>query len=86
MRIHDRQYTLRSVPGKVDQALRRKARQEGKSLNQVAVEALTAGSGLAEEPILYHDLDALAGTWVEDHGFDEAIRSQDQVDVHVWKQ
>jgi hypothetical protein len=58
---------------------------EGKSFNQVAIEALTAGSGLADEPILYHDLDALAGTWVEDESFDEAIRAQDRVDAGLWK-
>ncbi len=85
MKRQIQQYTLRRVPAKVDAVLRRKSQKEGKSFNQIAIEALTAGSGLAEEPILYHDLDALAGTWVEDEGFDEAIRSHDQVDNDLWK-
>jgi hypothetical protein len=79
------QYTVRAVPHHVDRAIRRKARQEGKSLNQVTVEALTAGSGMGEEPLLYHDLDALAGTWVEDADFDAALRAQDEIDPELWK-
>ncbi|MDA2930262.1 hypothetical protein MYX84_09990 [Acidobacteria bacterium AH-259-O06] len=79
------QYTLRGVPLRVDEALRRKAQQQGKSLNQVALEALASGTGLTEEPILYHDLDSLAGTWVEDARFEEAVRAQDQVDPSLWQ-
>ena len=69
----------------MDQALRSKARQSAKSLNAVAIEALTTGAGLAEKPVIHHDLDQLAGTWVEDAAFDEAIRAQDTVDPAIWK-
>ncbi len=31
------------------------------------------------------DLSDLAGTWVEDPAFDEAIRDQDVVDPDLWK-
>ena len=79
------QYTLRDVPRQVDQALRTKARQSAKSLNTVALEALTAGAGLAEKPVIHHDLDHLPGTWVEDAAFDEAIRAQDAIDPDIWK-
>ncbi len=80
-----KQYTIRDVPSKVDGALRRKAKREGKSLNQVAVEALTLAVGLAEERPTYHDLDHLAGTWVTDPEFDAAVRAQDQVDPELWR-
>jgi hypothetical protein len=31
------------------------------------------------------DLSDLAGTWVDDPAFDQAIRDQDQVDPDLWK-
>ena len=80
-----KQYTIREVPLAVDAALRRKAKREGRSLNQVAVEALTLAAGLAEQPPTYHDLDDLAGTWVADPEFDAALEAQDQIDPELWK-
>jgi len=78
------QYTLQGIPKRVDEALRRKARQQGVSLNQVAVEAITRGLGLSEERVLHRDLDDLAGTWVEDPAFDEAVSEMDAVDPGFW--
>ena len=34
---------------------------------------------------LYTDLDTIAGTWLDDPGFDDAIRAQDQVDPLLWR-
>jgi len=79
------QYTLRGIPRRVDEALRRKAKQEGASLNQAAIEAITRSLGLAEEKPVYHDLDDLAGTWVEDPAFDKAIGEMDKVDADLWR-
>ena len=79
------QYTVRGVPDRVDAALRRKARDEGKSLNQVTIEALAAAAGVAEKPVLYHDLDTLAGTWQADPEFDAAVEEQKQIDRDLWK-
>ena len=75
------QYTVRSVPEHVDKALRRKAHKERKSLNEVLRSALireAEGTDLPER--VYTDLDALAGSWVDVPGFDEAIQAQDRVD------
>ena len=85
MKNSAKQYTVRSVPDPVDRALRRKARLEGKSLNQAALDALAAGSGVAESPMLYHDLDSLAGSWKEDEAFDAALAAIDRVDPEPWK-
>jgi hypothetical protein len=85
MTRHTSQYTIRSIPERVDRALRQKARQERKSLNQVALEALAAGTGVADTAIEYHDLDALAGTWIEDKAFDGALTALDQIDDGLWK-
>ena len=79
------QYTVRGIPRKVDDALRRKARQEGLSLNQATVQAIAHGLGLAGEQTLYHDLDDLAGTWVDDPAFDAALREMDSVDPDLWR-
>lgn len=79
------QYTVRGVPSRVDEALRKRARQQEKSLNEVTLDALVSAVGLAEERLLYHDLDALAGTWVSDPEFDQAIEMQDQVEPAAWK-
>jgi hypothetical protein len=79
------QYTLRGIPPPLDEALRRKSRQEGHSINQTAIEVLRTGLILNGDSIRHHDLDFLAGSWVEDPSFDEAIRSQDRVDEKLWR-
>lgn len=79
------QYTLRKVPPQIDRELRKRARKEQRSLNEIALEALKQGLGLAGQPVRYHDLDALAGTWVHDPAFDRAIEAMDQVDPALWK-
>ena len=84
-RRHTTQHTIRGMPPRVDEALRRKARQEGMSLNRTAIAALAQGLGVADERRVHHDLDDLAGTWVEDPAFDKAIESMDQVDPELWK-
>jgi hypothetical protein len=80
------QYTVRSVPAHVDKALRRKAHKERKSLNEVLRSALIREAEGADLPQrVYTDLDALAGSWVDVPGFDDAIRAQDQVDETLWR-
>lgn len=79
------QYTLRKVPRELDKALRRKAKAEGKSLNQVALEALSRGANLDEPKKKFHELDFAIGTWVEDPEFDKIIEEQRQIDPEMWK-
>jgi hypothetical protein len=78
------QFTVRSVPGQVEKALKRKAAVSGKSLNRVLVEALSREAGVEQE-LVYRDLDSLAGTWEDDPDFDETLRAQDQIDEGLWK-
>jgi hypothetical protein len=78
------QYTIRAVPDDIDAALRRRAKQEGKSLNSVALDALARGLELASKPVEYSDLDDLIGSWQEDPGFDRAIADFDRVDEGKW--
>jgi plasmid stability protein len=79
------QYTLRNVPEAVDSALRRRAREEGRSLNEVAVEALTQGIGLGPKRLRRRDLSALAGTWRPDKQLLRALADQDRIDPELWK-
>jgi hypothetical protein len=79
------QYTLRKIPRELDQALRRKAKKEGRSLNEVAIEALAKGSGIDRAVQENQDLDFAIGTWVEDAEFDKAIEDQRRIDQDLWK-
>jgi hypothetical protein len=79
------QYTIRNVPNTLDEALRRLARERGKSLNEVAIEALARGAGVTAEPGRQRDLNDIAGTWRKDPVFDSALDAQDTVDEEVWK-
>jgi plasmid stability protein len=80
-----RQYTLRSIPSAVDEALRRRARQEGRSLNAITLEALARGLDLEADSAQYTDLDALIGSWQEDSGFDDAVATFERIDEEVWR-
>jgi len=79
------QYTIRSVPEDVDQALRKKARAAGKSLNEIVLDVLSNETSTSSGPKLYHDLDFIIGTWVEDPEFDKIIEEQRQIDWELWR-
>jgi hypothetical protein len=76
---------LPNIPAELDAALRKKADAEGKPLDQVAVDAMRVGLGLAAAPIKRRDLSDLAGTWVEDPEFDKIMTEQDRIDPEMWR-
>lgn len=79
------QYTIRKVPGRVDIALRRRAQQQGRSLNDVALEALAQGAGVVGECVPQRDLQDIAGTWRKDRAFERALAEQDTVNEEMWR-
>ena len=79
------QHTIRGIPKVVDDALRRRSRRAGRSLNAEAVAALARGLGVPNKAKPRPTLAALAGTWQEDPAFDRVMREQDRVDVRLWK-
>ena len=79
------QYTIRNVPETLDEALRRVARERGKSLNEVAVEALARGAGITQDRSRQRDLGDIAGTWRQDSAFDRALAAQDTIDEEMWR-
>lgn len=79
------QYTIRDIPEEVDKALRAKAKAEGKSLNQTAVEVFTSALGVGQTKRKYRDLSDLVGSWVDDPEFDRAMEEQDRVEPELWR-
>jgi len=79
------QYTLRGIPPALDEALRERVAAEGKSLNEVAVEALAEGLGLGAQEIERRDLSDVAGTWRKEAAVESALLAQDRVDKALWK-
>ncbi len=79
------QYTLRNIPKVLDDELRRRAREQNKSLNQVVLEALKRAVGLVGEPVRQRDLSDVAATWVSDPDIDAALEEQRRVDVDLWR-
>ena len=78
------QYTIRNVPEALDRELRERAKLKGISLNDVVIEAITRGLGLADAEITNDDVDDLIGTWKSDDEFDRTIVEQDKVDTDGW--
>lgn len=79
------QYTLRGIPPVLDEAIRERARVEGKSINEIAVAALADGVGLGTRDIFRRNLSDIVGTWVEEATVEAALSAQDQVDGGLWK-
>ena len=77
------QYTIRRIPKAVDAALRRRAKHEGKSLNEVAVKSLADGLGIGEQRRSRRDLSGVAGTWRRDRATEVALAAQDQLDEEL---
>ena len=81
---HVRVRLLANVPGDVDRSLKKKARESGKSFNQVALEALAIGAG---ERSPKRDLREIAGSLSKSEAgkIDDAIRCQREIDPELWK-
>jgi hypothetical protein len=79
------QYTLRNVPPALDEAIRRRAREEGKSLNEVAIEALMRALGLRGELTRQRDLSSVAGSWQSDPDTDAVLEEQRRIDPELWR-
>lgn len=79
------QYTLRNVPEALDQALRERARQEGRSLNEVALHVLQQAMGLGAETPKRRDLSSFVGTLEPDPEMERAFEDQRRIDPEMWR-
>ena len=85
-----KQLTLRGVDPELERRLREQARRKGESMNRTVLRLLRESTGVLpakEEPIVYHDLDHLAGTWTKEEAdeFDQALKEMRQVNPEEWK-
>jgi hypothetical protein len=79
------QYTIRNIPPALDQALRKRSQQSGKSFNKTVVEYLNMQAFGAPEPPKQNDFDWLFGSGMLDENFDQAIADQSKPDPKIWQ-
>lgn len=81
--------TVRGIDDSLSQTLKDLARDQGVSLNTLALRLIREGTGVdkRKRTILHHDLDALAGTWSEadERAFTAATISFEVIDEDMWK-
>lgn len=78
------QYTIRNIPPELDRALKARAKKLGKSVNQVALEVLAAGTGKA---IRRRSLRNMPGAWSakEAAELDRFLEEHRSIDPELWK-
>ena len=78
------QYTVRGVSRQLDSALKAEAKRLGKSVNQVALEALAGSVG---QPLKRRSLREMPGAWskAEAKTFDKFLAGQRKVDDELWR-
>ncbi len=81
--------TLRNLPPELVREIQRRARKNRSSLARAAIDLLLEGAGRKPRPgpLLFHDLDPLAGSWSDEEAraFEEALREQRAVDPELWR-
>ena len=82
--------TIRGIDAPLDLALKKAAKAEANSVNQLVIEVLKERFGLAKTPRHtrhYHDLDDLFGSWTEDQyqTVEDAVEQQLHVDPELWR-
>jgi plasmid stability protein len=79
------QYTIRGISPEIDAALRARAAQDDKSLNETALKALAEGVGLTGTQRKRRDLSDIAtGEEMEKEVLD-ALASFDKIDEEMWR-
>jgi hypothetical protein len=79
------QYTIRNIPSGLDAKLRARAKREKKSLNRLVIEQLNRSVSNNSVATGHHDYDHYVNTWVDDPGFDEAMKDMRVVDPRDWQ-
>ena len=60
-------------------------RNDGQEFSLRAVKEEDRASVSSADEVRRRDLSDLAGSWVDDPGFEEAMIDQDQIDAALWK-
>jgi len=81
--------TLRGIDENLASTLKALARNQGVSLNTLALRLIREATGVdkRKRTLAHHDLDTLAGTWSEEDevAFHVATRSLETIDEDMWK-
>jgi hypothetical protein len=78
------QYTIRNISPEMDRAIKARAKRLGKSVNQVALEALAQSLG---QPVRRRDLRHMPGAWSrkEASALDRFLEEHRRIDEELWK-
>jgi hypothetical protein len=78
------QYTIRNIPVELDRALKARAKQLGKSVNEVALDALASSVG---QSLPRRTLRNMPGAWsrAEAARLDEYLEEHRTIDEELWK-
>lgn len=79
------QYTIRNIPPAVDQVIRKRVAQSGKSFNQTVVDLLALQTFGTTQPKPDQNFNWLFGQNTLDESFDAAISELSQVDDKLWQ-
>ncbi len=81
------QYTIRGIPPALDQVIRKRSKQTGKSFNQTVVELLSLQTFGTLTLKSDDNFEWLYGVGKETLGkeFDEAMKAQSEVDPKLWR-
>jgi plasmid stability protein len=79
--------TVRNVPARLAAALRAESTRRGQSLNQTAIDLLSAATGVVQHAPPANGLEKLAGTWNEAQleEFETAVADVSRVDREMWR-
>ena len=78
------QYTIRNISSALDKALKSRSKQLGKSINQLALEALERSVG---QPIRRRNLRGMPGAWSRQEAarFEQFLAEHRTIDEELWK-
>jgi hypothetical protein len=78
------QYTIRNIPPELDRAIKARAKRLGKSVNQVALEAL---ANVVDRPVKRRSLREMPGAWSKSEAqkFDRFLQEHRSIDDELWK-
>jgi hypothetical protein len=74
--------TLTNIPSDVESALRRRAQEEGRTLDEVVLRLLIEAADV--RPVTPSDFNDIAGTWISDPDVEAALAAQDRIDPGLW--
>lgn len=81
--------TLRGIDEPLAHTLKEMARNQGISLNALALRLIREASGIdkLKRTLVHYDLDTLAGTWCKEDvvAFQAAIHPLETIDEEMWK-